>query len=53
MFLCADDVIVYVEKPRESITEHLYRRLSEIAGYKISKQKTLLSIHKHNNESNG
>ena len=48
--LFADDMILYIENPKDSIRKllELISELSKIAGYKISTQKSLAFIYTNN-----
>lgn len=43
LFLFTDGMIWYTENPKESTIR--INKLSEVAGYKISIQKSIVSIH--------
>ena len=51
--LFADDVILYVENPKDSIRKllALISEFSRVAGYKISTQKSLAYLYTNNEES--
>ena len=48
--LFADDMILYIENPKDSIRKllELISELSKIAGYKISTQKSLAFLYTNN-----
>ena len=51
--LFADDMILYVENPKDSIRKLLEQisELSKVAGYKINTQKSLAFLHTDNEKS--
>ena len=51
--LFADDVILYIENPKDSIRKllELMREFSKVAGYKISTQKSLAFLYTNNEKS--
>ena len=51
--LFADDMILYVENPKDSIRKLLEQisELSKVAGYKINTQKSLAFLHTNNEKS--
>ena len=48
--LCADDMILYIENPKDSTRKllELISEYSEVAGYKISTQKSLAFLYTNN-----
>ena len=48
-----DDMILYIENPKESIRKllELITKLSKVAGYKINTQKSLAFLYTNNEES--
>ena len=48
--LFADDMILYIEKPKDSIRKllELISELSKVAGYKINTQKSLAFLYTNN-----
>ena len=48
--LFADDMILYIENPKDSIRKllELIREFSNVAGYKINTQKSLAFLYTHN-----
>ena len=51
--LFADDMILYIENPKESIRKllELISEFSKVAGYKINTQKSLASLYANNEKS--
>ena len=51
--LSADDMIVYIENPKDSIRKllELISEFSKVAGYKINTQKPLAFLYTNNEES--
>ena len=51
--LTADDMILYIEKPTDSIRKllELISEFSKVAGYKINTQKSLAFLYTNNEES--
>ena len=51
--LCADDMILYTENPKDSIRKllELISELSKVAGYKINTQKSLAFLYTNNEKS--
>ena len=51
--LFADDVILYIENPKDSIRKllELISEFSEVAGYKINTQKSLAFLYTNNEKS--
>ena len=51
--LLADDVILYVENPKDSIRKllELISEFSKVAGYKINTQKLLAFLYTNNQKS--
>ena len=48
--LCADDMILYLENPKDSIRKllELISEFSKVAGYKINTQKSLAFLYTNN-----
>ena len=48
--LCADDMILYIENPKDSTRKllELINAYSKVAGYKISTQKSLAFLYTNN-----
>ena len=53
--LFADDMILYIENPKDSIRKllELIREFSNVAGYKINTQKSLAFLYANNEKSEG
>ena len=51
--LFADDMILYIENPKDSIRKllELIREFSKIAGYKINTQKSVAFLYTNNEKS--
>ena len=49
--LFADDMILYIENPKDSIRKLLISEFSKVAGYKISTQKSLAFLYTNNEKS--
>ena len=51
--LFADDMILYIENPKDSIREllELISEFSKVAGYKINMQKSLAFLYTNNEKS--
>ena len=51
--LFADDIIVYIENPKESIRKilELISEFSKVAGYKVNTQKSLAFLYTNNEKS--
>ena len=51
--LFADDMILYIENPKDSIRKllELIREFSNVAGYKINTQKSLAFLYANNENS--
>ena len=51
--LFADDMILYIENPKDSIRKllELISEFSKVAGYKINTQKSLAFLHDNNEKS--
>ena len=51
--LFADDMILYIENPKDSIRKllELISEFSKVAGYKINIQKSLAFLHINNEKS--
>ena len=51
--LFADDIIVYIENPKDSIKKllELISEFSKVAGYKINTQKSLALLYTNNEKS--
>ena len=49
--LFADDMILYIENPKDSIRKLLISEFSKVAGYKISTQKSLTFLYTNNEKS--
>ena len=51
--LFADDMILYIENPKDSIRKwlELISEVSKVAGYKINTQKSLAFLYTNNEES--
>ena len=51
--LFADDMILYIENPKDSIREllELISEFSKVAGYKINTQKSLAFLYTNNEKS--
>ena len=51
--LFADDMILYIENPKDSIREllELISEFSKVAGYKINTQKSLALLYNNNEKS--
>ena len=51
--LFADDMILYIEKPKESIRKllELISEFSKVAGYKVNRQKSLAFLYSNNEKS--
>ena len=51
--LCADDMILYIENPKDSIRKLLepISEFSNVAGYKIDTQKSLAFLYTNNEKS--
>ena len=51
--LFADDMILYVENPKESIRKllELIKQISKVLGYKINTQKSLAFLYTNNEKS--
>ena len=51
--LCADDMILYIENPKDSIRKllELISEFSKFAGYKINTQKSLAFLYCNNEKS--
>ena len=51
--LFADDTILYIENPKDSIRKllELIREFSKVAGYKINTQKSLAFLYTNNEKS--
>ena len=51
--LVADDMILYIEKPKDSIRKllELISEFSKVAGYKINTQKSLAFLYTNNEKS--
>ena len=51
--LCADDMILYIENPKDSIRKllELISEVSKVAGYKINTQKSLAFLYCNNEKS--
>ena len=48
--LCADDMILYIENPKDSTLKllELINKYSKVAGYKINTQKSLAFLYTNN-----
>ena len=46
--LCADDMILYIENPKDTIRKLLISEFSKVAGYKINTQKSLAFLCTNN-----
>ena len=46
--LTADDMILYIENPKDSIRKVLISEFSKVAGYKINTQKSLAFLYTNN-----
>ena len=46
--LFADDMILYIENPKDSIRKFLISEFSKVAGYKIHTQKSLAFLYTNN-----
>ena len=53
--LFADDMILYIENPKDSIRKllELISEFSKVAGYKINTQKSLVFLYTNNEKSEG
>ena len=53
--MSADDMIVYIENPKDSIRKlpELISEFSKVAGYKINTQKSLVFLYTNNEKSEG
>ena len=53
--LFADDMILYIENPKDSIRKllELIREFSNVAGYKINTQNSLAFLYANNEKSEG
>ena len=53
VLLCADDMILYIENPKDSIRKllELISEVSKVAGYKINTQKSLAFLYCNNEKS--
>ena len=51
--LCADDMILYIENPKDSIRKllELISEFSKVAGYKVNTQKSLAFLYTNNEKS--
>ena len=51
--LSADDIILYIENPKDSIRKllHLISEISKVAGYKINTQKSFAFLYTNNDKS--
>ena len=51
--LFADDMILYIENPKESVSKllELMNECSKVAGYKIKKQKSLAFLYTNNEKT--
>ena len=51
--LCADDMILYIENPKDTIRKllEIIREFSNVAGYKINTQKSLAFLYTNNEKS--
>ena len=51
--LFADDMILYIENPKESIRKllELFSEFNKVAGYKINTQKSLAFLYTNNEKS--
>ena len=51
--LCADDMILYIENPKDSIRKllKLISEFSKVAGYKINTQESLAFLYTNNEKS--
>ena len=51
--LCADDIILYIENPKDTIRKllEIIREFSNVAGYKINTQKSLAFLNINNEKS--
>ena len=49
--LFADDMILYIENPKESIRKLLMSKFSKVAGYKVNTQKSLALLYTNNEKS--
>ena len=51
--LCADDMILYLENPKDGTRKilELINEFSKVAGYKINTQKSLAFLYAHNERS--
>ena len=49
----ADDMILYIENPKESVSKllELMNECSKVAGYKIKKQKSLAFLYTNNEKT--
>ena len=53
LLLFADDMILYIENPKDSIRKllELIRKFSKVAGYTINTQKSLAFLYTNNEKS--
>ena len=49
--LFADDMILYIENPKDSTRKLLINEYSKVAGYKINTQKSLAFLYTNNEKS--
>ena len=51
--LCADDMILYIENPKDTIRKllEIICEFSNVAGYKINTQKSLASLYTNNEKA--
>ena len=49
--LLADDMILYIENPKDSIRKLLISEFRKVAGYKINIQKSLAFLYTNNEKS--
>ena len=49
--LFADDVILYIENPKDSIRKLLISEFNKVSGYKINTQKSLAFLYTNNEKS--
>ena len=52
MSLFADDVILYIENPKDATTKvQVINEFGKVAGYKINKQKSVVFLYTNNGRS--
>ena len=49
--LCADDMILYIENPKDTTRKLLFSEFSKVIGYKINTQKSLALLYTNNEKS--